>query len=84
MVVPLNALLQHRGHQLLTAGRSIAVQNFNENFSVLVMLGGFAGLLALGVDVRRIMAALGLLVAALVAGLWWRQRRLRSEAAVTA
>jgi multidrug efflux system membrane fusion protein len=38
LVVPLNALLQHRGHALLTAGRSIAVQNFNENLRVLLML----------------------------------------------
>ena len=42
MVVPLNALLQHRGHQLLAAGSSIAVQGFNENLSVLVMLGVYA------------------------------------------
>ncbi|MEV8645997.1 hypothetical protein, partial [Mesorhizobium ciceri] len=37
-VVPMNALLQHRGHVLLSAGHSIAVQNFNENLSVLIML----------------------------------------------
>ena len=30
-VVPMNALLQHRGHILMGAGHSIAVQNFNEN-----------------------------------------------------
>jgi LPLT family lysophospholipid transporter-like MFS transporter len=42
LVVPLNALLQHRGHTLLSAGRSIAVQNFNENASVLVMLAVYA------------------------------------------
>ena len=36
-VVPMNALLQHRGYVLLSAGHSIAVQNFNENVSVLVM-----------------------------------------------
>ena len=42
VVVPLNALLQHRGHQLLAAGSSIAVQGFNENLSVLVMLGVYA------------------------------------------
>jgi MFS family permease len=74
MVVPLNALLQHRGHQLLTAGRSIAVQNFNENLSMLVMLGVYAGLLALQVDIRVIMAALGAFVAAVVAALVWRER----------
>jgi len=73
LVVPLNALLQHRGHTLLTAGRSIAVQNFNENLSVLVMLGSYAGLLALGVDVRTLMATLGLLVAATVGLLAWRE-----------
>ena len=37
-VVPMNALLQHRGHILMGAGHSIAVQNFNENLSILVML----------------------------------------------
>jgi hypothetical protein len=74
MVVPLNALLQHRGHQLLTAGRSIAVQNFNENLSMLVMLGVYAALLALQVDIRAIMAALGVFVAAVVAALVWRER----------
>ena len=37
-VVPMNALLQHRGHVLMSAGHSIAVQNFNENVSILVML----------------------------------------------
>jgi MFS family permease len=77
LVVPLNALLQHRGHALLTAGRSIAVQNFNENLSVLVMLGVYAGLLALGVDIRAIMAGLGLLVAGAVGWLAWRGPRAR-------
>jgi MFS family permease len=72
LVVPLNALLQHRGHGLLTAGRSIAVQNFNENLSVLVMLAVYAGLLALDIDIRRLMAGLGGVVAVLVAMLAWR------------
>jgi len=38
-VVPMNALLQHRGHILMGAGHSIAVQNFNENLSILAMTG---------------------------------------------
>lgn len=75
LVVPLNALLQHRGCTLLTAGRSIAVQNFNENLSVLLMLGAFAGLMALGVDVRLVMAGVGVLVAACMAMLMLRERR---------
>jgi hypothetical protein len=62
---------------LLTAGRSIAVQNFNENASILVMLGTYAALLAWGLDVRAVMVGLGALVGVSVAGLWWRGRRLR-------
>jgi len=38
-LVPLNSLLQHRGHTLLGAGHSIAVQNFNENIGILILLG---------------------------------------------
>jgi hypothetical protein len=75
LVVPLNALLQHRGHVLLTAGRSIAVQNFNENLSVLVMLGVFSGLLAAQADIRAIMALLGALVALVMGALWWHVKR---------
>lgn len=41
-VVPMNALLQHRGHVLMGAGHSIAVQNFNENLSILIMTGLYA------------------------------------------
>ena len=46
-VVPMNALLQHRGHILMGAGHSIAVQNFNENLSILIMLGVYALLISL-------------------------------------
>ena len=76
LVVPMNALLQHRGHQLLTAGRSIAVQNFNENASVLVMLAAYAGLLWLNVDITRIMVALGVVLALAMLALWFWSRRL--------
>jgi MFS transporter, LPLT family, lysophospholipid transporter len=77
LVVPLNALLQHRGHVLLSAGRSIAVQNFNENTSVLVMLAAYAALLAGGVPVQVLMTSLGVLVGAGVALLTWRDARWR-------
>jgi hypothetical protein len=63
LVVPLNALLQHRGFLLLTAGRSVAVQGFNENLSVLVMLGVYAALVAADVSIVPLMTALGLAVA---------------------
>ena len=79
MVVPLNALLQYRGHQLLTAGRSIAVQNFNENLSMLVMLGVFALLLALEVSAAAVVVLLGLLVASVMAVLTLRETLRRRE-----
>jgi MFS transporter, LPLT family, lysophospholipid transporter len=69
MVVPLNALLQHRGFVLLTAGRSIAVQGFNENLSVLIMLGGYAALQAWQVPIGATLCGLGLAVAAALGGL---------------
>lgn len=66
MVVPLNALLQHRGCILLSAGRSIAVQGFNENASILVMLGLYAGLLGAGLSIEAVMSGLGVAIAAAI------------------
>jgi MFS transporter, LPLT family, lysophospholipid transporter len=63
-VVPMNALLQHRGHLLLSAGHSIAVQNFNENLSILVMLGLYALLVWLDVPIKGVMLLFGVFVAA--------------------
>ena len=51
-VVPMNALLQHRGHVLMGAGHSIAVQNFNENIGILVMVGLYALMVRAGIDVN--------------------------------
>jgi MFS family permease len=75
MVVPLNALLQHRGYNLLTAGRSIAVQGFNENASVLAMLAVYAALLALDMPIVELMWGFGLCIAAMMSALIWRDRR---------
>ncbi|MCG1019762.1 MULTISPECIES: lysophospholipid transporter LplT [Burkholderiaceae] len=61
-VVPMNALLQHRGHVLLSAGHSIAVQNFNENLSVLVMLCLYAVLIWLNVPIQLVIVLFGTLV----------------------
>ncbi|MDR6448024.1 lysophospholipid transporter LplT [Paraburkholderia sp. 22099] len=61
-VVPMNALLQHRGHVLLSAGHSIAVQNFNENLSVLVMLCLYAVLVWLDVPVAAVIVLFGTFV----------------------
>lgn len=61
-VVPMNALLQHRGHVLLSAGHSIAVQNFNENLSVLVMLCFYSVLVSLNIPVQVVILIFGVFV----------------------
>jgi protein-S-isoprenylcysteine O-methyltransferase Ste14 len=74
MVVPLNALLQHRGHVLLSAGRSVAVQGFNENASILVLVGLYTLVTAAEWPVQWVMVVLGSCVAVLIGALWWRDR----------
>lgn len=65
-VVPMNALLQHRGHLLLSAGHSIAVQNFNEQLNILFMLSLYALMLWLEVPINTIIFLFGLSVASLM------------------
>ncbi|BEV15294.1 lysophospholipid transporter LplT [Herbaspirillum sp. DW155] len=62
-VVPMNALLQHRGHVLMSAGHSIAVQNFNENLSVLTMLVLYAFMVRMNLDVNTVIIIFGCFVA---------------------
>jgi MFS family permease len=81
-VVPMNALLQHRGHHLVGAGRSIAVQNFNENASILVMIALYSLLLHVGYSIYFVIAAFGLFVAGtmtLVQAWYLRNRRVHRE-----
>jgi len=59
LMVPMNALLQNRGYTLLTAGRSIAVQGFNENASVMLMLGIYSSLLAFSIPLQWVMTIMG-------------------------
>ncbi len=66
-VVPMNALLQHRGHILMGAGHSIAVQNFNENLSILTMLSLYAVLILLEVHIYTVIVAFGLFVSVMMA-----------------
>lgn len=65
-VVPMNALLQHRGHVLLSAGHSIAVQNFNEQLNILFMLSFYSLLLWLNLPINVIITIFGLLVSSLM------------------
>ena len=62
-VVPMNALLQHRGHVLMSAGHSIAVQNFNENLSILAMLAMYSLMIHMQLKLDIIIALFGLFVA---------------------
>ncbi|MDE2120107.1 MAG: lysophospholipid transporter LplT, partial [Betaproteobacteria bacterium] len=79
-VVPMNALLQHRGYVLLSAGHSIAVQNFNENVSVLVMLGLYSLLIGLDLSVRTTMLLFGVFI---VGTMWlvmrWNAANMRQR-----
>jgi len=58
-VVPMNALLQHRGYVLLSAGHSIAVQNFNENISILVMLAAYSAMIKGSFHINTIIVSFG-------------------------
>jgi ABC-type multidrug transport system fused ATPase/permease subunit len=69
-VVPMNALLQHRGHLLMGAGSSIAVQNFNENISIFLMLGLYALMAKLDFSIYVIIVVFGLLMAGIMSLLY--------------
>jgi LPLT family lysophospholipid transporter-like MFS transporter len=84
LVVPMNALLQHRGHNLMGAGRSIAVQNFNEQACILALGFGYSALTKSGLSAYGAITAFGLFVAASMAliGLWHRRNTVTHKAEV--
>jgi MFS family permease len=73
-VVPMNALLQHRGHVLMGAGHSIAVQNFNENIGILVMVGLYALMVRSGLSVSSAIVLFGVTVSGSMLLVMWRHR----------
>jgi MFS transporter, LPLT family, lysophospholipid transporter len=76
-VVPMNALLQHRGHLLLSAGHSIAVQNFNEQSNIMLMLGIYALFLWLNLPINVVIVIFGLLVSILMLFIMrWSRRNI--------
>ncbi len=85
-VIPMNALLQHRGYVLMSAGHSIAVQNFNENLSALAMLALYATLVKLEIGVNFIIIFFGLLLStAMFLIIQWHaanQRQFNVEATI--
>ncbi len=84
MVVPMNALLQHRGHNLMGAGRSIAVQNFNENLSILVLGLAYSLSAGLGLSPFKAIAGFGLIVAGVMYLIyrWHQSNCIRHKAEV--
>ena len=78
-VVPMNALLQHRGHVLMSAGHSIAVQNFNENLSILTMLALYAIMITMNVDLDIIILVFGLTIAGITYLILLRHRRNQKQ-----
>jgi MFS family permease len=76
-VVPMNALLQHRGHILMGAGHSIAVQNFNENLSILVMLALYAVMIRAELSIYTVIALFGMFVSGSMVLV--RQRHLHNQ-----
>jgi MFS transporter, LPLT family, lysophospholipid transporter len=78
-VVPMNALLQHRGHILMGAGHSIAVQNFNENISILIMTGLYYLMIKMDMSIYWVVTLFGLFVSGLMYLI--RQRHFANQAA---
>jgi MFS transporter, LPLT family, lysophospholipid transporter len=80
LVVPMNALLQHRGHNLMGAGRSIAVQNFNEQLCILLLGGMYSFSTGMGLSAFGAITAFGLVVAGFM---WlikrWHERNMRDH-----
>jgi LPLT family lysophospholipid transporter-like MFS transporter len=78
-VVPLNALLQEKGHESVGAGHAIAVQNLAENATMLLMIGSYTLISRAGVPVTASAAGFGLFLTVAIAALWaqrWRRARL--------
>ena len=78
-VVPMNALLQHRGYVLLSAGHSIAVQNFNENISILVMLAIYSSMIRASIHINTIIIAFGTFVVVTMFSVILRHRYNQSK-----
>ena len=85
LVVPMNALLQHRGHSLMGSGRSIAVQNFNEQACILLLGGLYVGMQWLGWSAAASIISFGLLVIVVMLGVrLWYARNLRQHPKIMA
>jgi LPLT family lysophospholipid transporter-like MFS transporter len=67
-VVPLNALLQERGHETVGAGHAVAVQNFSENIAMLVLVGLYTLIIGTGTSITQVAFGFGALI---LLGMLW-------------
>ncbi len=80
LVVPMNALLQHRGHNLMGSGRSIAVQNFNEQAAILGLGAFYTGMTRIGVSVYGSITIFGLFTAIVsLLVMYWHYRNMKNH-----
>ena len=75
-IVPLNALLQHRGHLLIGAGHSIAVQNFNENIGILLLSGTYTWMVREEFSINTIIILLGLFVSMTMLAIYKHDKKI--------
>ena len=75
-IVPLNALLQHRGHLLIGAGHSIAVQNFNENIGILLLSGTYTFMVREEFSINTIITLLGLFVSVTMLAIYKHYKKI--------
>ncbi len=75
-IVPLNALLQHRGHLLIGAGHSIAVQNFNENIGILLLSGTYTWMVREEFSINTIIILLGLFVSVTMLAIYKHYKKI--------
>lgn len=75
-IVPLNALLQHRGHILIGAGHSIAVQNFNENIGILLLSGTYTWMVREEFSINTIIILLGLFVSVTMLAIYKHYKKI--------
>jgi LPLT family lysophospholipid transporter-like MFS transporter len=76
-VVPLNALVQERGHASVGAGLSVATQNLAENIAMLVMIGLYSLAIRAGMPITALVGVFGGVLSVAMMALWvyrWRSR----------
>ncbi len=74
-VIPLNALLQKRGHELVGVGHALAIQNFWDNLGMLLLVGLYMGSSKAGMSVEGSVALFGgVIMVGLTSLAVWRRR----------